>query len=311
MPNETEVVYIYYDLRAAPITFDAATFFAAAVGYLRLEGYRQFDVNIIAPDYRAYSKRDVTYTDEQKDWRLVNLIMRLPLLIPGVLNVYLTRSTRALMAQPRYPAHYDFVNVEMPYQMQRVIKAVSRGADVQVYSATDYARTWARSRLGPGKTIVMTIRGNDYKEFRDTPLDTWFLLYEHLSSKGYRVFVIPDQHDVLFMQKYAQYSWTTIPEAAMDLDMRLALHQECTATIAWAGGNNLLLWFSKTKFLIFGALNSETIVTNAEYYAANDMTVGEPPSFLMPAQRVDWTDAPAITIEHLIQKSDAYLAEHG
>jgi hypothetical protein len=311
MPKETDVVHIYYDLRAAPITFDAATYFAAAVGTLRLQGYKLFDVSIIAPDYRAYSPRDVTYTTDQKDWRLVNLITRLPLLIPGVLNVHLTRSTRALLAKPRYPAAYDFFNITMPYDIKHLIDAARNGADVQVYSATDYARTWARDKLGPGKTIVMTLRGNDYKEFRDTPLDKWFLLYEHLSRQGYRVLIIPDQHDVLYSQKYAEYSWTSIPEAAVDLDLRLALYQECHATVAWAGGNNMLLWYSKTKFLIFGALNSTTNVTDAAYYATCGMTVGEPPSFFGPRQRIDWLDTPAITTDHLLRQTDAFLAEHG
>lgn len=305
----SDVVQVYYDLRTAPLTLDAAVFFAAAVGSLRLEGYQSFDVNIVANHFREHSDRDRAYTRDQKNWRLANIILKLPLLIPGVQNVNLVRGTRLTMADPRYPKDYDpSAPVKPPYNMKYLSQATHAGADVQVYRASGYAREWAKGRLGVGKTVVMTLRRSDFDTARDTPLAMWFELYENLSAGGYRVFVIPDQFDALFAQEYAKYPWPVIHEAAMDLDLRLALNEECFANVAWSGGTTSLLSLTKARFLYFGALNSKSHVANAGYYKKIGMAAGEPWAYFGPGQEADWTEAASVTPAYLIERTDAYLA---
>jgi hypothetical protein len=307
-PENNQVAQVYYDLRCAPLTFDAAIYFAIAIGTLRAEGYSCFNVHILAQGYRKLTPREKTYSMETRRWRLVNIILRLPLLIPGVANVYFTRHPPILLGDPRFPKDFDpSRETHFPYSAEELFNAGRSGINLRVYEASGYARSWARARLGQGKAIVLTLRAADIHTERDAPRDMWFALYQHLCRLGYRVFVIPDQHDVLFQRTFETFGWNSIPEAAIDMDLRLALYQECHAVIGWSGGNAALLWLSNCRFLLFGLLNGNAWVSNAEYFTTRGITVGEQPPFLLPHQQIDWTDAVNLTAERLIARSQVFL----
>ena len=155
----------------------------------------------------------------------------------------------------------------------------------------------------------MTTRDSDFDPALDTQLDKRFTLYEHFRMKGHRVLVIPDQYDVLFPQKFKQYGWEVAPEAAMDLDLRLALHQMCHATISWAVGAAFLLWYSNARFLMFGGLNEQSAVADKRYYQSRavGITVGKQPSFFLTGQFTDWTPVADLLEEYLIDMANMYI----
>ena len=149
--TEDVAAQVYYDLRGLPITFDAATYFAFAMGTLRLQGYRVFEVNLVAPDYRTTSTRDKVYSEDQKDWQLSNLIMKLPLFIPGVQHVYLSRSARGNLSSPRFPETYGISETFFPYLLLDLAKVVTAGGDVHVFDASAFAKALRVNGWAPTK----------------------------------------------------------------------------------------------------------------------------------------------------------------
>ena len=306
--QKKERVQIYYDMRVAPVTFDAAVFFAFAVSMCRKQGFYLFDVHIVASGFRNVTRREKAYTLDQRTWRLFNMITRLPPLIPGVVDVGLWRGDWVPMSPLKFPTDYDPANPKAPpYLFPPLLKARALGGDVQVFQASNSARAWARHRMGEGKNIVVALRSSDFNKDRDASYEDWSQVCTHLTKMGYNVFVIPDQWDVLYERDYLKYEWNVVTEAAIDLDLRLALYQECYTNIVWTGGHTALHWLSKSKFLMFGVRNEKNPVSTGAWFESQGITVGVQPNFFLPFQEFDWKEASEVSTDYMIQRAEEYL----
>jgi hypothetical protein len=301
---------VYYDLRVSPITFDAAVFFATAIAAAKLQGFNRYSINIVASAFRNITPRELSYDLAQRRWRLNNIILPLAKLLPSVESVALWQGSEVALSGPRYPGNYDPARPIAPsYGFPGLIEVARAGGDVQPFESSEYASAWARGRLsGSSSTIVMAIRAGDFNQNRDSRLAEWFELYRHLTGVGFRVLVIPDQYDVLYGRKAWEFDWELVPEAAIDLDLRLALYQQCAANIAWTGGHTALMWLSKSRFLIFGSWNEKNHVSSREWYERQGVAVGSEPIFLIPGrQKFDWLEAGQVTARYMIDRSEQFL----
>jgi hypothetical protein len=300
---------IYYDLRVSPITFDSAVFLATAVGAGQLAGFSRFEVHIVANAFRNVTPRERSYDLAQKIWRLNNIVMRLARLIPQVEGVGVWQGSELYLSPHRYPDNYDPNRpVATSYGFPGLLSVFKAGGDPQPFRASDYARAWAKNRLGGDETIVMAVRSGDFNQNRDANLVQWFELYKHLTQKGLKVVVIPDQFDVLFGRTAWQFGWDLAPEAAIDLDLRLALYQSCHANVAWTGGHTALMWLSKSRFIIFGSWNQSNYVSTSEWYESQGVPVGSHPPFLQKDRQVfDWREAGSVSTDYLVSESERFL----
>jgi hypothetical protein len=300
---------IYYDLRVSPITFDSAVFLATAVGAGRLAGFSRFDVHIIANAFRNVTPRERSYDLAQRNWRLNNIIIRLARMLQDVDSVGVWQGAEVYLTPFKYPENYDPNNpVAASYGFPGLIAVNKAGGDVQPFRSSDYAKAWAKTRLGSDEALVMAVRSGDFNQNRDANLAQWFKLYEYLTQKGHKVVVVPDQFDVLYQRSAWEYEWDLVPEAAIDLDLRLALYQSCRANVAWTGGHTALMWLSKSRFIIFGSWNQSNFVSTREWYASQGVPVGAQPPFLIKDQQVfDWLEASSVSTDYLISESEKFL----
>jgi len=293
MSDKKDKIHIYYDLRAAPITFDSAVYFSAAVAKCRLMGYKRFDVHIVANEFRQLTPRDKAYELKTKNWRLNSIVSRLPWLIPSVENIFLYRSDEIELKSPRYPENYSpGTTRQLPYLFHELLRAHGEGGNVQVYRPSEFANSWAKKRIGEDRTIIFPLRTADFDKGRDSELGLWQRVHANLERLGYRIIVIPDQMDCLFEKRYALYAWDACPEATMDVDLRLALSVNAHATIGVSGGHLAPIWLSSAAFLIFGLLNRSSAVSNSRALNAQGLKPPNQPSFFrLHHQQFDWLEA--------------------
>ncbi|MBM4230378.1 MAG: hypothetical protein FJ184_06460 [Gammaproteobacteria bacterium] len=309
MGDKGDKIHIYYDLRAAPITFDAAVYFAAAVAKCRLMGFTRFDVHIVASEFRQLTPRDKTYAIKTKKWRLNSIISRLPWLIPGVENISLYKSDDIELKWPRYPENYlPGVTKQFPYLFSELLRTHGEGGDVQVYSPSDFADGWAKKRIHGKPTLILPLRTADFDGGRDSDLRVWFEVHSRLVAVGFRVIVIPDHMDCLNEKKYQQYDWDSCAEAAMDIDLRLALSTNAYATIGINGGHLAPIWLSDATFIIFGILNKFSAVSSLRALRAHGLELSKQPSFFKEYhQQFDWREAILLTPEYVLATAANFL----
>lgn len=297
-PNEK--MHIYYDLSAAPITFDAAVYFAFAIAKCRLAGFQRFDIHVVANTFRRATPRDKAYDDSIKNWRLNNIILRLPRLIPGVENIFLYTSNEINLLSPRFPEDYNpGISGTFPYLYPALLSIYRCGGNVKIYQATEFANSWARARIDEGKTVIIALRNADFDIERDTDLDVWSTVYHSLSAEGFKVLVIPDHMDCLFQKKYENYPWKTCAEAALDVDLRLALYTNAIATIGGVGGHTAPLWLSNSVFALFGILNNKSPVSSMAFLRRMGFSPHSQPPFFNSAQFLDWTDSKLLSAQYI------------
>jgi hypothetical protein len=301
-------INIYYDLRVAPITFDAAVYFAAAVARCRLAGFNCFDVHIVAPSFRSVSPRDKTYDAATKNWRLTNILSRIPKLIKGVENVHLYYVDEIPARFPRFPESYNPADPKsFSYLFPELLAVHGMGGDVQVFSPSEFSCRWAQHVLGDDRTIVLTLRTADFDKIRDSNLDDWAYVYESLKSDGYRVVVVPDHMDCLFERRFSRYNWNVCSEAAIDLDLRLGLYTNALATIGSNGGHTAPLWLSSGRFMLFGTWNQASRLSNKEFLQRIGLIVGHQPVFFSDGQAFDWCEASLLNREYLSRACRDYI----
>ena len=309
MDGKKDKIHVYYDLRAAPITFDSAVYFAAAVATCQLMGFKRVDVHIVASEFRQLTPRDKTYEVKTKNWRLHNIVTRLPWLIPSVENIFLHRTNNIELKCPTYPETYlPGVTKKLPYLFPELLRTHREGGNVQVYRPSEFADSWAKKRIDSDRTLIMPLRTADFDKGRDSDLTLWLEVHARLKSLGYRILVIPDHMDCLYEKQYSHFSWDTCPEAAMDVDLRLALSVNAYATIGPNGGHLAPVWLSPAKFLIFGVLNSASPVSNFGFLRAQGFDPPNQPTFFSGYhQRFDWVEASLLTPTYVSTTAEAFL----
>ena len=309
MHVRNDKIHIYYDLRAAPITFDSAVYFATAVAKCQLMGFKRFDVHIIASEFRQVTPRDKAYEIKTKNWRLHSIVTRLPWLIPNVENIFLHKTDDIKLEWPKYPENYlPGTTKQLPYLFPDLLRAHSEGGIVQVYRPSDFADSWAKNRIGSVPTIIMPLRTADFDKGRDSDLEMWFDLHARLRNLGYQVIVIPDHMDCLYEKKYSQYDWDTCPEAAMDVDLRLALSTNAYSTIGINGGHLAPIWLSTSTFLIFGVLNKASSVSNVRFLRSQGFDPPNQPIFFSRLhQQFDWHESSLLNAAYVSIAAEIFL----
>jgi len=310
MSEKKEKIHIYYDMRFAPITFDAAVYFAIAVATCRLAGFERFDVHVIAKEFRQWSHRDKEYGQEIKNWRLHNIICRLPWLIPDVENISLYRANDIELEWPRYPETYSPGNKnEFPHLFSYLLKVHEKGGNVQIYRPSKFADKWAKNRIGKNDTLIMALRTADFDTGRDSNLSLWHEIYKKLQGLGYRIIVVPDYMDCLNEKKYSYFSWEACPEAALDADLRLALSTNAYATFGSSGGHFVPILLSSATFLIFGLINKFGLYSKGEFVSKilGIESGGQPTFFHDHQQKYDWQEASLLTVDYVSSTVERFL----
>jgi hypothetical protein len=167
------------------------------------------------------------------------------------------------------------------------------------FVASEAALNYAKDLL-PADSVVIHPRSSKISPERNTPIPLFDELVRRLGRS--RVFMIPDAEGLSSLRPWHEAGVTPIPEAASSLDLRVALATACRWNVLWGAGNSYPLHFSAAKFVLIGALNSSSPMTNEAYYRRKGPAPYQNPPWLGADQSYDWTDAAALTSQYVAER---------
>lgn len=314
-----KLLHVYYDFRVAPLTFDFTIFLAAAVAKAR-RADAKISMNLFRPYFRRINPIERGYSPEYMEWRFSNIIVRLCELCPDIVSININRTNNIRLDAPIYPVDYHPLKVNVNVGKTQIpvlpvdLERETLGAPAPtVFKSTGYAREWALRRMADKPTVVATIREAAHNSGRNTPQTLWTEVAEELAARGYQVLMIPDQDVVLSKSGLDSHATHIAWEAALDLDLRIALYETAALTMSWSGGaGGGLLPFCDSRFVVFGVWNEANPVSNRAYLVRKGMPIGSQPSWLNPeTQYYDWVEHNALSTEHVVATLEKWLPDDG
>jgi len=297
-----------YDLRAMPVTFDSCVFFANADAYRQCLGASGLDVEIIQNEYRLASERDKTFNKGQKDWRVYNVISKVPHLLPSVRSVKWSTREPVTLSTLIFPQSYNplvrgkELNWIACYGLKFLDQFKGTNINLQPFTAPTCALDLVRSSLGEG-FITITLRTSSFQPQRNSNLEVWSQVANLLRTEGNKVVILPDFEDFLGKKQYLKFfpEELVFAPALIDLSVRQAVYSLALHNFATSNGPAGMLYLSKAPFSLF-KLIVPGIPTTSEKYLQDALGIrrGEKPFFCGARQHFIWSedDLDSVT-EHL------------
>ncbi len=283
MPNKDTFLAIY-DLEITPCAYDAIHYIGLMMPVF--ESSRCSNLTIIFVPWsktRADTGYSTRYDLENARWRFRQIVQSAFSAFCPATSIQILGSREELkqiLAHSNavlYPPDYSIENPTTIYSnahMMRDPKPVL-GSIIVADQALQFIREW-KSKLFPEKKIVtITLRESSYTVERNSSLDDWIAFAKSLKSKApeYEPVFIPDTEKAL-IQDSRLNSFSHLPQAAFNIEIRAALYQESYINLSINNGPASLCYVNKkTRYLYFKPISEgknpaslEHWTTHYEYY---------------------------------------------
>ena len=306
-----DALQFFYDLAASPVTFDFASYLAAAELERRLRKLR--DINVIfvlrpnagvrkeLPDYEAAIDAPTRLA------RLRNILVPMLAFLPSVKS-YAVCGTReqaeAIIAPDTnkiYPSDY---RVYLPRQPAKKVVFEHARAGLSIWPmlrATDAGKRFvadflAREARGR-KAVVITLRNYDYSPERNSRSSDWIAFANSLDPAVYVPIFVRDT-ETSMREPPGDFGQHVVCDAASwSLEIRMALYEAAWLNMALMHGPMELCWYNaEARYVLFMTVGTAAINTEASLIA-NGHRLAADLEFAKPYQRVVWErdDLPALS----------------
>lgn len=301
MSNITENNAVY-DLAASPITFDFVHFAGLArLAFLKHTGDENFNLSIQYEKWRSVTRRDLALSEDEKVWRIYNLLLQVSMVTPQIIDVNVTQDPRKRNA---YQAGTWFLSDDQNYLVRALVEATrSWGLEPHLFLAPSAAVARAERLISPGeKAVVIPIRKSIFDEQRNTELDLITHVASDLRAEGFSPIFIPDQETTSHNDS-EELPGRLVPEAAYNIPLRLALHELATLSICSSSGPTAMLTLAKRKpnMIVIRPIIENSADSTAEKFEAQGFSVGS-------KQPLPWTAENQIYIWETSSQIDRVLA---
>jgi tetratricopeptide (TPR) repeat protein len=255
-----KILYAFYDEAVSPTSFDFISFVIqseAARRKAHLDGVQFF----IVPSGEFDGHHDNTQFDEaHARWRLSNVVVPICWLLPSCRGVsvcstrqYASDSFKEL-GENIFPRGYT---VETPIDRHHTgwtIIASTLGEDIYFVKAADqakdYARQWIEQHAKGKKCIPITLREAPFGTQRNSDPAVWSAVAHQMLKDGYFPVLIRDIDRALEKLPPEYEGIPTFPEAAFNLELRIAFYEESHFCMFVANGPAQICFYDRdVKFL--------------------------------------------------------------
>ncbi len=254
------VLYAFYDLQVAPITFDFLWFLTAADLHRRRQGLEKIHVVIVPARHgrvrRERSDYEAVVSPLAREERIQTILFEACQLLPSCAGVT-EASSRAeadffrSSARHIFPVDYDTMLPTLP--TSRVCLDAARRGDhpIAVLRARPERKAniehWLTARgVGPRRLVTITLRDYAYMPQRNSNLQAWSDFARGLDSKLFYPVVIPDTDQTLRGLPSAIDGLTVFVEAAWNVGLRMALYERADLNMGVNTGPMGLCWLNDT-----------------------------------------------------------------
>jgi len=286
---------VIFDTRHRGFTFDCIIFFVLADIVRELNDLQGLDIFIFTQGLRKKTEREWLYSDDEKIWRVRNIIAQIPLLLPATNSITVGRSLRLSEEARIFPVGY---HPEKPtegatyvFQPREFLPLSGKGIDIARLRACPHATKIIRSRLKHDKFVTISLRKSNFQEARNSNLDAWKESVKVLDALGYYAYFIPDFEDLNQCLQDDDLSRRVLVDATSDINLRMAYYSAAMHNFCVSNGTSALLYFSKYYFSMFGIVREGVNNCGLAFLkGASGLNLGEKYFWLSERQHFVYSD---------------------
>lgn len=260
----SEILICFYDLNAAPTTFNFSEFILLCNNETlvrNLKGYKIIFIkkkdNLINKYTEDKQYRNV-HDEQSEEWKFNNIILPLISFTKFCVGYDVLENEEAidnyLKYQHRYPNKYSKqykININN-YDLYNKINNLEK-IGLEIPSNTNsYIKKYLREKFEVSKKIItITIRTQRYDKIRNSNENDWLKFANFLKSKNFEVIIIPDTDEAYSLDdKFSNFK--IYHEGAFNLALRMGLYYNAFFNYFAGGGPSSLCTLHKSnKYIMF------------------------------------------------------------
>jgi hypothetical protein len=310
--NSEDILFAFFDLQVAPITYDASWFVAAADHMRRQRGLKRIHFVIVPGNNDGFREERAAYESTvdtaTRQWRLYNIVFPILTLLPAFGGVTFLPNRGAVgtiraAAQDRtYPEHYEPGLPVSHLPVELLGLSESDGQPIGVLRSPTQARRyidrWIASRVDGRRLITITIRDYQFMPARNSNMQAWAAFAGRLNAAEYFPVFVLDTERTLDPSPEALAGFEILREASWNVWLRMALYETGYLNLGVNNGPLFMCMLNaQTRVLIFKIITPSVPQTTEELMSTLGFKIGGQVPFATPFQRLVWEDDTLETIE--------------
>ncbi|HMH53256.1 MAG TPA: hypothetical protein VK548_23670 [Candidatus Acidoferrum sp.] len=299
------VLYAFYDLQVSPLTHDAAWFVAGADRMRRQLNLDRVHFVVVPGALDGLRAERAVYEAavdrEARRWRLHNVVVAIFGLLPTGAGYTLLpdrQSARALRADAGphvYPRDYEPL-LAVGHHPSEVLEAARAGeSELAVLhspvQAQRFVDRWLAARLDGRRLVTITLRDYPFMPARNSDAEAWAAFARRLDRARYLPVFVLDLERTLDGAPPALHGFELMPEASVNVALRLALYERAFLNLGVNNGPILMAALApRTRLLIFKMITASVPQTTEAFLEQLGFEVGGQLPFANPFQRLVWQD---------------------
>src|SRR5260370_964154 len=304
-PHAHEVLFAFYDLQVAPVTFDFLWFLAAADLERRRLGLKSVHVGIVPGGHdgvrRERDDYELAIDATARQAGIKKIVRQVCRGLPscGGLTLATSRAEaaflRSVVARHILPVDYELALPVFPgphsclqaaHQGQNGIACLR--APAEELRAVD---AWAKTHAGSRRLVAITLRRYSYMPARNTNLPAWVAFARGLDASRYCPVFVPDTNDTIEGLPGELRDFVVFPEAAWNVPLRMALYERAFVNLGVNNGPMGLAWLNAR--VCYATLKIETAdvpQSSLGFIRSFGFEPGKSLPFATPMQEWVWQD---------------------
>ena len=273
-PNDT--LNAIYDLAANPITFDFAFFLAAAEQNRINLKVSSIHLWIINGGYRKKTERDFKLTLEAKDWRVEHILMPLAYRLPSLINISIVPNLEDCPTGHVLPIGFPFQR-KTAYIAKDTNLLYQKKISPICFEPSKYALDIVKNLFHDKKIVTITVRDSPIFTHRNTSYQEVTKMVNGFQDFGVHPIIIPDHDSFLLRTFPSELGPFLYPDAALELDLRMALASVSNINFGPSNGPVMALFLTKgVKIFQYDLLKSDHTKQGVEkgWLLSNGFPVG-------------------------------------
>jgi hypothetical protein len=304
-PHAHDVLFAFYDLKVAPVTFDFLWFLAAADLERRRRELNSVHVVIVPGPHNGVRQETEDYNAivdaQNRQARIYNILVQACRVLPSCSGLTLAGSRReavflrSAVARHILPADYEPMLPVFPGPGSCLDAAREGELGIGCLRApADELRAidaWASTRIGSRRMVVITLRRYGFMPARNSNMPAWIAFARSLDASRYCPVFIPDTHDTIAGLPTELRDFTVFPEAAWNIALRMALYERAFVNLGINTGPMGLAWLNeRVRYTTLKIETAEVPQATLGFIQSFGFEVGRSLPFATALQEWVWED---------------------
>jgi hypothetical protein len=304
-PRAHDVLFAFYDLQVAPVTFDFLWFLAAADLQRRRLGLKSVHVVIVPGSHdglrRERDDYDLVVDAMARQARIQNILVQACRVLPSFGGLTVTSSRReaeflrSVVARHMLPEKYEPALPVFPGP-QSCLEAARKGESgiACLRAPIEELRTveaWLKAHAGSRRPVVITLRRYGYMPARNSNLPAWVAFARTLDASRYCPVFVPDTNDTIQGLPAELQGFTVFPAAAWNIALRMALYERAFLNLGVNNGPMGLAWLNaRVSYATLKIETADVPQSSLGFIRSFGFKPGKSLPFATPLQEWVWED---------------------